>query len=470
MLRSFERSPVVLRDPVHGDVELTREEMQLVDTAAFQRLRGVKQLGTASLVYPGAVHTRFEHSIGVMHTTQELLDAIARHAARDPHTALWPTPEECRILRFAALLHDVTHVPFGHNLEDQTGLLARHDVPARFERALGPDSELGEVLDRLGVRREVLAILTGGAAEGSPTTPPFWTQILSDTIDADLLDYLRRDAYHTGLELHYDRRVLGYFRVERGSQRMYVDCAKQGMLREDVVSELLRVLETRFHFSERVYYHHAKIAAGALVARMVELALLDGAMQPEDLFDETDQGLVDRLARTELGDAEATERLRRYAARFKRRQLPKRVAVLPFYLNQHMQEQLLERYFQPGDPSGRIAWERHVEARAKELLGRDVDVLMYCPARRMQLKETRTLVRLPRPDEGGAVGAETETAIEPLDAHADHLPRVRDLAASYPRLWKLYVLTSETDRAARRRLQHLVLGELDGDVVNALRL
>lgn len=461
MLSSFERSPVVVRDPVHGDVELSREELRLIDTAAFQRLRGVKQLGTASLVYPGAVHSRFEHSIGVLHVTQQLLDAIARNAIRDPGQAMEPTPEEARILRFAALLHDVTHVPFGHNLEDQTGLLQRHDVPSRFADKLAPDAELGAVLDGFGVRREVLAILTGGA--GETDIPPFWSQILSDTIDADLLDYLRRDAYHTGLELHYDRRVIGYFRVDRASQRMFVDCAKDGMLREDVVSELLRVLETRFHFSERVYYHHAKIAAGALIARMVEIALIDGALRATDLLEETDQGLVDRLGRLDLGDSAATERLRRYTERFRRRQLPKRVVVLPFYLNESVQKQLLDRFFQAGDPGPRQAWEAEIEAAARKALGRDVDVIMYCPARRMQLKETRTLVRIPRP--GGA-----DTEITPLDEHTGDLPRVRDLAARYPRLWRLYVLTSETDRAARRTLQKLVLDALPSTVVNALEI
>ncbi|MEM7202759.1 MAG: HD domain-containing protein [Planctomycetota bacterium] len=441
-----------MRDPVHGDIELTQEEVRLVDTAEFQRLRGIKQLGTAYLVFHGATHSRFEHSVGTVHMTQRLLDAVNKNAARDPAGCARVSPEEQRILRAAALLHDVTHIPFGHNIEDQTGLLPRHDVPERFASVLG-DTELGAALDALGMRREVLAVLTGEGLE----VPSFWRQVLSDTIDSDLMDYLRRDAYYTGLELRYDLRVADYFRVDRGSQRMFVDCEKQGMLREDVLSELVRMLETRYHFSERVYYHHAKIAAGALIARMVELAFRGGELAAADLQGATDQSLLDALTR--IGRANGDGRLRRFADRFARRELPKRVLVLPAALNASVQEELLDRYCAAGRPDERLAWEAGLEQRAAAEFGRPVDVLMYAPARSMQLKEARTLVRLP-----GSGG------IRPLADFGADVPRLHDLAASYPRLWKFYVLTSERDRAARRRLQQMCLEALPAGCVNALRV
>ena len=87
----------ILRDPVHGDIELTSEEVRLVDTPEFQRLRGVKQLGTASLVYPGATHTRFEHSIGTLHMAERLLAAVNKHAVRDPGECYEVTAEERRM-------------------------------------------------------------------------------------------------------------------------------------------------------------------------------------------------------------------------------------------------------------------------------------------------------------------------------------------------------------------------------------
>jgi uncharacterized protein len=445
----------ILREPVHGDIELSKEEIRLLDTPEFQRLRGVKQLGFAYLVFPGAMHTRFEHSIGTLHMCEQLLQAADKNAANSPAACQRISKEERRILRIAALLHDVTHIPFGHNIEDQTGLLPRHDRPERFRTVLG-DTALGEALDGIGLRDAILAVL----ADGAMTVPPFWRQVVSDTIDADLLDYLRRDAHYTGLELRYDRRVVDYFRVDRATQRMYVDCEKNGMLREDIVSELMRVLETRYHFSERVYYHHAKIAAGALVSRMVELALRAKALSAADLQFATDESLLLRLEGLDLGNAEATERLRRFVQRFRRRELPKRVLVLPLYLNRDLQRTLIDTYFAPGKPEARFAWESAMEQQALAAFGRPMDIVLYCPARSMQLKEAKTLVRFP----GGG-----DTTL-PLDAFADEIPRLRDLRDAYPRMWKLYVFTSEPDKGIRRKLQEMCLAALPQGCVNALRI
>ena len=448
------QSTVTLRDPVHGDIELTREEVRLVDTPQFQRLRGVKQLGTTYLVFPGALHTRFEHSIGTLHMIDRLADAVNKNARRSPDSCRGINEEERRLLRFAALLHDITHIPFGHNIEDQTGLLPRHDSPDRFEAVLGT-GELSEVLDELKIRDEMLSILAGRGEE----MPAFMRQALSDTIDAALLDYLRRDAYYTGLELRYDSRVADYFRIDRATGEIFVDCEKEGMLREDIVSELMRLLETRYHFSERVYYHHAKVAAGALLARMVERAMVRGALTADQLQESTDQSLLDYLGRVDLDDPQSNSRMRRFSNRFARRKLPKRVLVLPYYLNRGVQEDLLGQYFTPGSPDARVAWEAAVEEEARASLDRDIDVIMYCPARDMQLKEARTLVRMP----------ECRERTRPLSEFTEEIPRLGDLQESYLRLWRLYIFTSETELDARRSLQSICAAHLPG-CVNALRL
>jgi HD superfamily phosphohydrolase len=384
-----------------------------------------------------------------------MVQAANKNSAASPSSCHRITDDERRVLRIAALLHDVTHIPFGHNIEDQTGLLPRHDRPERFRAVLG-DTALGAALDGLGLRDTILSVL----ADGAQAVPPFWRQMVSDTIDADLLDYLRRDAHYTGLELRYDRRVVDYFRIERATQRMYVDCEKNGMLREDIVSELMRVLETRYHFSERVYYHHAKIAAGALVSRMVELALRAGALTADDLQRATDESLLLSLEGLDLGNAETTERLRRFVQRFRRRELPKRVLVLPLYLNRGLQQTLIDTYFTPGKPEARFAWEAAMEQQALAAFGRPMDVILYCPARSMQLKEAKTLVRFP--------GGGDRTL--PLDAFADEIPRLRDLRDAYPRMWKLYVFTSEQDKGVRRRLQEMCLSALPKGCANALRI
>ncbi|MCA9003359.1 MAG: HD domain-containing protein, partial [Planctomycetes bacterium] len=197
----------VVRDPVHGDVCLTHEEMRLIDTPEMQRLRGIKQLGTTYLVFPGALHTRFDHSIGTVHCVQALIDSVNLSFQLDPAASLAISDEEARVIRIAALLHDVTHIPFGHNIEDQDGIFERHDSAYRYRRMLSPSRALGRVLDELGLRETVFSVLTKPGTEGRREVPSYWMQLLSGTIAADILDYLARDGYFTGLKLQVDPRV-----------------------------------------------------------------------------------------------------------------------------------------------------------------------------------------------------------------------------------------------------------------------
>lgn len=448
------RKSSVIRDPVHGDVRLTGEELSLVDTPEFQRLRGVRQLGTAYLVFPGAHHTRFEHQIGSAHMASAMIAAIERNQEHDPTRCLGITKDEERILRIAALLHDVTHMPFGHNIEDQTGLFERHDTPRRMELGL-TGGELGRRLAALGIRDQVMGTLdTGPTAQ---TVPPYWKQIISDTICSDLFDYLKRDAYYTGLQLGYDPRLIESFKVDRASGNLFLDVEKRGLVREDVLSEIVRMLEARYYFSERVYYHHAKIAAGALIAKAVEYAIVSGAHREEDFYATTDESLVALLERCEYDGGELRDRARGLIARLRARRLMKRAGVYPLYGNAEVQQSLLDRFFAKGRHAERLESERRVEVEASRLLGRKVEVLFYCPARKMQLKEARLHVRFP-----GVSG------VRPLSEFEDRIPRLKDLEASYKNLWKFYVLSSETEPAAIRAVQGVLAAELR-DAVNVYR-
>src|SRR5436190_17404352 len=97
-------------------------EVELMDTPEFQRLRGIKQLGTAYLVFPSAVHTRFEHSLGTSWMAHRMIEAIRR-----THGVSEISADDEALVRVAALLHDITHIPFGHTLEDERRVLPRHD-------------------------------------------------------------------------------------------------------------------------------------------------------------------------------------------------------------------------------------------------------------------------------------------------------------------------------------------------------
>lgn len=425
----------VVRDPVHGDIPLTSEELGLLDTPEMQRLRHVRQLGAAYLVYPGAQHSRFEHSIGTAHLAARMVGEI--NAVRDAHAGGrfgGYDHHELRIIRLAALVHDSTHLPFGHNIEDQTGLLPRHDNAERFEAMFGDDTALGRALGATGVRDEVLAILAPGDSPRAQQVPDSWRGLVSGTIDADMLDYLARDALFTGLHLGYDPRIFNMFRVDRRTQRLYVDLGRRGYLKEALLSEILRCLEARYYFSERVYYHHAKIAAGALVAKAVEIALLDGAIAFEQLQRSTDAGLIDLLERAQISDPEQAARLRVFVDALRSRRIPKRAAVYPVYANRQAQDELIARYFGAGSADARRQMEVRLEAELKTETGAEVPVLLYCPAAKMQLKQARLLVRWPG-----------ETELAPLNRYAEHVPRLADLEQSYQRMWKFYVLALSND-------------------------
>ncbi len=453
----MEPARVLLRDPVHGDVALSREELRILDTVEMQRLRNVRQLGAAYLVYPGAQHSRFEHSIGTAHMVEVLAREINAARDREGGGRLGGYDEhEIRILRLAALVHDATHLPFGHNIEDQTGLLPRHDTAGRYERLFSTETDLGRALAATGVREEVLGVLAPEAVGPDRQPPPHWRELVAGTIDADMLDYLARDARFTGLRLEVDPRILRVFRVERRSQRLFVDLTRRGYLREALLSEVLRCLEARFYFSERVYFHHAKIAAGALVAKAVEVALLHGALRFEDLQRATDAGLIDLLERARIRDAAGRSRLQTFVEAFRRRRLPKRVAVYPVYANRGIQERLIERFFGAGSAEERRRVEERMGEAVRFAAGRDVPVLLYCPAGSMQLKQARILVRWPGEEE-----------LSPLCEHAEEVPRLGDLERAYERMWKFYVLALTDDPRTLAALREVCAGEFP-EAVNVL--
>src|SRR5213593_4170534 len=248
----------LIRDAVHGDIEVSTLEVELMDTPEFQRLRGIKQLGTAYLVFPSAVHTRFEHSLGTSWMAHRILESVRRnHAISD---------DDARLIRVAALLHDITHIPFGHTLEDERRVLPRHDKDEERVDYFFRMSALARILKREGLQEPVIGILKGDET--------YRSDIVGGAISADLLDYLRRDTYFCGLSQYYDPRIFEIFILH--NNKLVMNLEKYGMLRHDALSELVNLLRIRYTLSERVYFHHTKISSGAMISKAVELALRDG--------------------------------------------------------------------------------------------------------------------------------------------------------------------------------------------------
>jgi HD superfamily phosphohydrolase len=232
-----------IKDSVHDHITVEGVARDLLDTPAVQRLRHIKQLGTARLVYPSANHTRFEHSLGVYHLACEALDSIGiegRQAER---------------VRAAALLHDVGHSPYSHTVEDlvhrRTGNY--HDDVAD----LLADSPVADVLRDHDLDPDAIAGLIAGEGELG--------QLVSGELDVDRMDYLVRDAHHTGVPygtIDHERLVHGLTFLDG-----------ELVLDEGNVQTAESLLVARALMNPTVYRHHVTRISKSMVQRASERLL-----------------------------------------------------------------------------------------------------------------------------------------------------------------------------------------------------
>jgi len=188
-------------------------------------------------------------------------------------------PERAQhLIRLAALLHDVGHAPYGHQLEDDYPVLGKHDDAARFEAVLSRGSQIGAALGE-ELRTALIDVLSAKTEIDIEALPyPYAADIVGNTVCADLLDYTRRDVYYTGLDKRSGWRMLKYIFIPAEGQpharRVVLDAWKNDRLRSDVISDILDLLDVRFTLVERVIYHHTKMSSGAMIARGVAEAQL----------------------------------------------------------------------------------------------------------------------------------------------------------------------------------------------------
>lgn len=255
----------IVRDPIHGYVNLTEREVKIVDLPVFQRLRGIKQLANTHLVYPGAVHTRFEHSLGTLEMAYRITQRIR---------SLRNEAEKLRSIRYAALLHDVGHGPFSHVYEDIVSRVAKNSFKHESVTLdiLETDENLANIL---GTDLDlVLDLLKGDKKRFVEHC------IISGPLDADKLDYLQRDSYHAGVAygvfdsirvLHTLKEIKGRF-LE--TEESYLGADMKG--REAVIGMLLAY----YYMHETVYSHKTRRIADAMLTRSAELAVKN-----DDAFD-----------------------------------------------------------------------------------------------------------------------------------------------------------------------------------------
>jgi HD superfamily phosphohydrolase len=308
----------VIRDPLWNTIRIDAVAMRIIDTPAFQRLRYIRQLGHAHLVYPGATHTRFDHAIGVYHLAVTALRLL--RDAQEHESSAW---EGAELIPYAALLHDIGHYAFSHALEELEGgrVPADHEeVSIRFFQS----SELALALEPLGADapERIYALIRGQSA--LPLRG-----LVAGSLDLDKMEYLRRDALFCGVpygEVDVDRLLQGLLLL-----RDPVTGATEVGIDEKAISALESLLFAKYQMFRNVYWHHAVRSATALYKRIIDAALLVGLVAADELVGPTDEellALVGQRAEARVDDDVARRLRRRWLPALRARRLPKRAAEL----------------------------------------------------------------------------------------------------------------------------------------------
>ncbi|HYY99143.1 MAG TPA: HD domain-containing protein [Pyrinomonadaceae bacterium] len=294
----------IYRDPVHNIIRLRTDTdegrlmVRLIDSFEFQRLRRIKQLGLALFTYQGAEHSRFAHSLGVLHLMTRVLDRLSEK---------YTIPTEARAAaRAAALLHDTGHGPFSHVMEK---VLNFHHEEWTRRAVLSGETEIGQVLAEHSpeLPRAVASIIEG------TFHPSALAQLVSSQLDVDRMDYLLRDSLMTGAKYgYYDLEwIINAIEVDEGADRIYVSARGLYAVEE--------YLQARYYMFRQVYFHRTLRSAEAVLRsalrRALELMAAGGEVwrAPGTAFEKVLTGAPLTLAdHMELDDAEVTFHLKQW--------------------------------------------------------------------------------------------------------------------------------------------------------------
>ena len=406
--------PFKVRDVIWGDILLDDEEKEIVDTFEMQRLRGIKQLDFASLVYPGAEHTRFQHSLGVRACAEKILKTsnIEIHE------------ENLRLLKVASLIHDVATPTYSHLVSDLFRRFYRKIIPPHekfvsevlegvcYDKFLDqyPDFQrtdvkpIHEVLQNQGFSKgdfeKIIKIING------TFRPKYVSQIINGPVDADMLDYLRRDAHFTGIPQEYDDRIFSVYALNENSETLTL------RERHDTLAAVASVVESRFWMMKKVYLHPTVLAANCLVIEMLLKAL--GEYDFYELFYLDDNQILNKFLNSQ--DSEVRE----LANRIRYRKLPKRAYVAPLSSLPDYVEKAASGFINYHDLIDEIVEEAN-KIYPKEKISRN-DVFIYLPKDYYKAADIM-------------VGEFSYEAFDPIT--------IRGLKARYKTLLNIYVYSSD---------------------------
>ena len=290
------RADIHIRDPIHGSIMLSRDELAVVETPVYQRLRGIRQMGFADQAFPGATHTRFSHGLGAMEMAGRVFDAVfppADLVAGEGKPCPFSSNDRRRlrkVLRLAVLLHDIGHAPLSHASEgwmpDRRQLqlegFSENELDQRathedFTVKLILESTIAEVIQSSFAEeidpKDVCQLISGRFSERSNAFfidgidyGPILNQIVSGELDADRLDYLPRDSFYAGVKYgKFDDLWL----LSNLSWHVVDDQAFLALSHRAIFA-FEDFLLSRYHMFVSVYYHHTAVGLDTMLARYHE--------------------------------------------------------------------------------------------------------------------------------------------------------------------------------------------------------
>ena len=246
-----------IRDSVYGDINLNNFEVSIMDMPQFQRLRRIKQLGLISLIYPGANHTRFEHSIGTMNLGSKLAEELELEK------------DEIELIRTSALLHDIGHGPFSHVSE---GVLS---VPhEKLTEYVIKNTSMKDLLEEKFDVNEIVDIINGRGHLGP---------IVSGELDVDRMDYLLRDSHNTGVAygvIDYER-IISNLKLENG---LILDIKG--------VQAAEGALVSRYFMYPSVYQHHTTRVVNSMFRRALKRTIDEKIIDENDIYKYDDNDMI----------------------------------------------------------------------------------------------------------------------------------------------------------------------------------
>ena len=295
-------------DPIHDFIRVSGPELKIIDNPIFQRLRRIRQLSGAHLTYPGAQHTRFEHSLGVMHISGQAGQALQEKGILKK--------DDIENLRLAALLHDIGHGPFSHLFEEvlqEKRKISHEEIGKRIILK----TEIGDSLSKSGYDKKFITKLAFGDSKLQ-----FMNEIISGVLSADVMDYLLRDGYYTGAE----HAKIDHKRLTQ-SLEVY---QKKLALEKSALYSFESMMHSRYQMFKAVYFHKT--------VRSAEVMLLESMRLADDELGLTSLNLIDYV---ELTDESVLLKLLSLSGRTSELRIAKKIAQ--DYQNRQLLKCVFER-------------------------------------------------------------------------------------------------------------------------------